>query len=120
LPNRDWTPVAAATQFGSSAKPVFVLTKLDGLAWIMQRGRRYDTQRPNRYSEIIRSRDQPEAASDGCLVPDASLSLSGPLYSKFPVRVVRVFSKGTKRAPYYSAERSTSIPATIVSFNIVA
>jgi len=97
LPNRDWTPVAfaAATQFGSSAKLVSVLTKLDGLAWIMQLGRGYDTQRLNRYSEIVRSLDQPEAASDGCVVPateeneDASLSLSGPLYSKFPVRVVR-------------------------------
>ena len=97
MPNRDWTPVAfaAATQFGSSAKLVSVLTKLDGLAWIMQLGRRYDTQRLNRYSEIIRSLDQPEAASDCCVVPateeneDASLSLSGPLYSKFPVRVVR-------------------------------
>ena len=61
----------------------------------MQLGRRYDTQRLNRYSEIIRSLDQPETASDGCLVPateeneDASLSLSGPLYSKFPIRVVR-------------------------------
>jgi hypothetical protein len=40
-----------------------VLTKLDGLARIMQLGRRYDTQRLNRYSEIIRSLDQPEAAS---------------------------------------------------------
>jgi hypothetical protein len=57
LPNRDWTPaaLAAATQFGSPAK-LSVLTKLDGLAGIMRLGRRYDTQRLNRYSEIIRSR----------------------------------------------------------------
>jgi hypothetical protein len=40
LPNRDWTPVAlaAATQFGSSAK-LSVFTKLDGLAWIVRLGR---------------------------------------------------------------------------------
>jgi hypothetical protein len=40
LPNRDWTPVAlaAATQFGSSAK-LSVVTKLDGLAWIVRLGR---------------------------------------------------------------------------------
>jgi hypothetical protein len=57
LPNRDWTPaaLAAATQLGSSAK-LSVLTKLDGLAWIMRLGRQYDTQRLNRYSEIIPSR----------------------------------------------------------------
>ena len=75
MPNRDWTPVAfaAATQFGSSAKLVSVLTKLDGLAWIMQLGRRYDTQRLNRCSEIIRSLDQPEAASEGCLLPASSV-----------------------------------------------
>jgi Protein of unknown function DUF262/Protein of unknown function (DUF1524) len=97
LPNRDWTPVAlaAATKFGASARLVSVLTKLEGLAWIMQLGRRYDTQRLNRYSEIIRSLDQLDAALDACLVPtteeneDAWLSLSGPLYARFPVRVVR-------------------------------
>ena len=50
--NSDWTPaaLAAATQFGSFAK-LSVLTKLDGLAGIMRLGRRYDTQRLNRYSE---------------------------------------------------------------------
>jgi hypothetical protein len=55
LPNRDWMPVAlaAATHFGASAKLVSILTKLEGLAWIMQLGRRYDTRRMSRYSEII-------------------------------------------------------------------
>jgi hypothetical protein len=97
LPNRDWMPVAlaAATKFGTSARLISILEKLEGLAWAMQLGRRYDTQRLNRYSEIIRALDQPDAALAGCLAPtaeeneDAWLSLSGKLYSRFPVRVVR-------------------------------
>jgi hypothetical protein len=97
LPNKDWMPVAlaAATRFGASADLVSILTKLEGLAWIMQLGRRYDTQRMNRYSEIIRALDQADSALESSLIPtaeenaDAWISLRGPLYSKFPVRVVR-------------------------------
>jgi hypothetical protein len=42
---------------------------MKGLPWTVQLGRRYDTQRLNRYSEIIRTLDPPEPASDGYLVP---------------------------------------------------
>jgi hypothetical protein len=97
VPNRDWMPVAlaAATRFGPSAKLVSILSSLEGLAWIMQLGRRYDTQRMNRYSEIIRALDEPDEKLESSLAPtaeendDAWLSLRGPLYSRFPVRVVR-------------------------------
>ncbi|WP_375312795.1 DUF262 domain-containing HNH endonuclease family protein [Bradyrhizobium sp. A5] len=97
LPNRDWMPVAlaAATKFGSSERLIFILKKLEGLAWIMQLARRYDTQRLNRYAEIIRALRGLDATLDACLMPtaeeneDARLALSGPIYSRFPVRVVR-------------------------------
>ncbi|WMT73467.1 DUF262 domain-containing HNH endonuclease family protein [Bradyrhizobium sp. Ash2021] len=97
LPNRDWMPLAlaAATKFGSSERLIFVLTKLEGLAWMMQLARRYDTQRLNRYAEIIRALRGLDAKLDACLTPtaeeneDAWLALSGPIYSRFPVRVVR-------------------------------
>lgn len=97
LPPRDWMPVAlaAATKFGASSKLASILTKLEGLAWIMQLGRRYDTQRLNRYSEIIHALNQPDPVLEKQLTPtaeeneDAWLALSGPLYSRFPVRVVR-------------------------------
>jgi hypothetical protein len=97
LPNRDWMPVAlaAATKFGTSGRLVVILEKLEGLAWIMQLGRRYDTQRLNRYAEIIRAMHGPESILDEALAAtaeeneDAWLSLSGPVYSRFPVRVVR-------------------------------
>jgi hypothetical protein len=61
----------------------------------MQLGRRYDTQRMNRYGEIIGALDGPDAELESKLSPtadeneDAWLSLSGKVYSKFPVRVVR-------------------------------
>jgi Protein of unknown function DUF262/Protein of unknown function (DUF1524) len=97
LPNRDWMPVAlaAAIQFGASERLVSLLKKLEGLAWIMQLGRRYDTQRLNRYSEILRMLRAPDADLDERLAPttdeneDAWVALTGPLYSRFPVRVVR-------------------------------
>lgn len=97
LPNKDWMPaaLAAATKFGVSAALVSVLTKLEGLAWVLQLGRRYDTQRMNRYADIIRALDVSEAVLEASLAAtddenaDAWTSLSGALYSRFPVRVVR-------------------------------
>ncbi|ABE41166.1 protein of unknown function DUF262 [Rhodopseudomonas palustris BisB5] len=97
VPNKDWMPVAlaAAMQFGATEKLLSTLVKLEGLAWIMQLGRRYDTQRMNRYGEIIGALGGPDAELESKLVPsveendDAWSALSGKLYSKFPVRVVR-------------------------------
>lgn len=97
LPNRDWMPVAlaAAFRFGASERLVSVLTKLEGVAWIMQLGRRYDTERLNRYSDILRTLRTADADLDARLAPtvneneDAWVALTGPLYSRFPVRVVR-------------------------------
>lgn len=97
LPNKDWMPVAlaAATRFGASAELISVLERLEGVAWVMQLGRRYDTQRMNRYAEIIRALEQAGPTLDKLLIPtsqeneDAWNVLSGPLYSRFPTRVVR-------------------------------
>ncbi|WP_080964161.1 DUF262 domain-containing protein [Rhodopseudomonas palustris] len=97
LPNRDWLPVtlAAASRFGASERLVSVTTKLEGLAWIMQLGRRYDTQRLNRYADILRALRTADPELDAKLAStldeneDASAALTGPLYSRFPVRVVR-------------------------------
>ena len=57
LPNRDWMPVAlaAAFRFGASERLVSVLKKLEGLAWIMQLGRRTILERLNRYADILRT-----------------------------------------------------------------
>ena len=97
LPNRDWMPVAlaAASGLGVSARLVSVLKKLEGVAWIMQLGHRYDTQRLNRYADILRALRSTDSELDARLAPtveeneDAWLALSGPLYNRFPVRVVR-------------------------------
>lgn len=97
LPNRDWMPVAlaAASRFGASERLVSVVKKLEGLAWIMQLGRRYDTQRLNRYADILRVLRTADGDLDARLAStaeeneDAWLALNGPLYSRFPVRVVR-------------------------------
>lgn len=97
VPNKDWMPVAlaAAMLFGATPKLLLTLLKLEGLAWIMQLGRRYDTQRMNRYGEIIGALDGPDAELESKLAPtveendDAWSALSGKVYSKFPVRVVR-------------------------------
>jgi hypothetical protein len=97
VPNKDWMPVAlaAATRFGATPKLVSTLVRLEGLAWIMQLGRRYDTQRMNRYAEIIQVLDSPDPKLESSLAPtadeneDAFTSLSGRFYSRFPVRVVR-------------------------------
>lgn len=97
LPNRDWIPVAlaAAIQFGISQTLVDIVEKLEGLAWIMQLCRRYDTQRLNKYAEIIRVL---RGGSDNLVETfsvtsqeneDAWLALTGAIYSRFPVRVVR-------------------------------
>lgn len=97
VPNRDWMPVAlaAASRFGASEQLVSVMKKLEGLAWIMQLGRRYDTQRLNRYAEILGALRTADAGLDAKLAAtaeeneDAWLALNGALYSRFPVRVVR-------------------------------
>ncbi|PZA11561.1 DUF262 domain-containing protein [Rhodopseudomonas palustris] len=97
VPNKDWIPVAlaAAMQFGASERLLSILLKLEGLAWIMQLGRRYDTQRMNRYGEIIGALAAPHEELASKLVAtaeendDAWAALSGKIYSKFPVRVTR-------------------------------
>lgn len=97
LPNRDWTPaaLAAALKFGPSAKTVEIWTQLEGLAWAMQLGRRYDTQRMGRYAEIVAALDQDDAAITKALKltegerAEAWAALNGPIYDAFPVRVVR-------------------------------
>lgn len=97
LPNRDWMPVvlAAATKFGATERLIYVIRRLEGLAWMMQLSRRYDTQRLNRYAEIIRALRGPDVGLDACLMPnaeeneDAWFALNGSIYSRFPVRVVR-------------------------------
>ncbi len=97
VPNRDWTPVATAAwlKLGSTIELVECLERLEGLAWVMQLARRYDTQRMNRYVEVLRglkvSADSLSAALT--LLPDeaseAWQALQGPLYGRFPTRVVR-------------------------------
>jgi hypothetical protein len=97
VPNKDWMPaaLAAAMQFGATEKLLSMLIKLEGLAWIMQLGRRYDTQRMSRYGEIIGALAAPDAELESKLAAtveendDAWAALSGKIYSKFPVRVTR-------------------------------
>lgn len=97
LPNKDWMPaaLAAAMLFGATPKLLSTLLKLEGLAWVMQLGRRYDTQRMKRYGEIIGALSESDAELEAKLTPtadendDAWISLSGKVYSRFPVRVVR-------------------------------
>jgi hypothetical protein len=97
VPNKDWMPaaLAAAMLFGATPKLYSTLLKLEGLAWVMQLGRRYDTQRMNRYGEIIGALDGTDTELESKLTStseendDAWSALSGKVYSKFPVRVVR-------------------------------
>lgn len=97
VPNRDWTAVAIAASLALGHTPalVSVLERLEGLAWIMQLGRRYDTQRLNRYVSILRALKIDSAEVDKALTPtleeiaDAWSSLNGPLYNRFPTSVVR-------------------------------
>lgn len=97
VPNRDWTAVAiaASVTLGPGPALVTVLERLEGLAWIMQLGRRYDTQRLNRYVGILRGLKSGMADVDHALNPtadeiaDAWSSLNGTLYGRFPTRVVR-------------------------------
>ncbi|MEN5080996.1 DUF262 domain-containing HNH endonuclease family protein [Bosea sp. TWI1241] len=97
LPNRDWTAVAiaAALKLGQTPALVQLLERLEGLAWIMQLGRRYDTQRLNRYVSILRGLKLGAGEIEHALTPtgeeiaDAWSSLNGPVYGRFPTRVVR-------------------------------
>lgn len=97
LPNRDWTPaaLAAALKFGATDKTVEVWSQLEGLAWAMQLARRYDTQRMNRYAEIVAALEGDGTALANALSlteherSEAWAALNGPLYETFPVRVVR-------------------------------
>ena len=97
LPNRDWLPTALAVVMGlrSDADKVEALVRLEALAWVMQLGRRYDTQRMNRYAEALTSLAQSQSELIKSLTPtteerfDAREALNGSLYETFPVRVVR-------------------------------
>lgn len=97
LPNKDWVPVALASalHFGVSSQLVLILRKLEGLAWAMQLGRRYDTQRMARYGEVIQALDKSEKELNAALEigneenEEAWRALNGKLYSRFPVSVVR-------------------------------
>lgn len=97
VPNRDWMPaaLAAAMMHGTAQRTVDLLSKLEGLAWTLQLGRRYDTQRMNRYAEVIAALSKDESSLAAALRPtptelaDAWQALNGPLYVAFPVRVVR-------------------------------
>jgi hypothetical protein len=95
--NKDWmsAALAASLKYESSQKLVDAWEALERLAWVLQLGRRYDTQRMNRYAEFIRALNSTE--DDPLLVlrptsdeaSDAKQALNGPLYDRFPTRVVR-------------------------------
>lgn len=97
LPNRDWIPaaLAASLKFGPTASLVQSLERLEGLAWAMQLARRYDTQRLNRYVQVLRGLQENDQALSAALAltpeedRDAGQALTGPLYARFPTRVVR-------------------------------
>jgi hypothetical protein len=79
----------------SDADKVEALARLEALAWVLQLGRRYDTQRMNRYAEALAALAQSQTELIKSLTPTAeersaaSIALNGPLYDTFPVRVVR-------------------------------
>ncbi|WP_246767410.1 DUF262 domain-containing protein [Rhizobium leguminosarum] len=96
VPNKDWVPVALAASLRLLPEVLIrTLEGLEGIAWMMQLARRYDTQRMNRYVEILKALNlqpielekalelTPEEAREGCE------ALGGPLYGRFPTRVVR-------------------------------
>ncbi|WEA58645.1 DUF262 domain-containing HNH endonuclease family protein [Rhizobium sp. BJ04] len=95
VPNKDWVPVALAASL--TLEPGSLLETLEGLegvAWMMQLSRKYDTQRMNRYVEILKAMNDPEKLRASLrLTPDEAQegreALGGALYNKFPTRVVR-------------------------------
>ncbi len=97
VPNKDWVPVAVAAWSRLSASTLLAecLEGLEALAWAMQLGKRYDTQRMNRYVEVLRSLKKSEEALQASLrltsdeASEARAAIVGPLYGKFPTRVVR-------------------------------
>lgn len=96
VPNKDWVPVALSAYLRQSAERlVRTLERLEGLAWAMQLTRRYDTQRMNRYIEILRALKLEEAILDTTMAltveesSEAATALNASLYHIFPTRVVR-------------------------------
>lgn len=96
LPNKDWVAVALhilLTQ-GTGLRAADLLTRLEALAWAMQLTRRYDTQRMYRYANCLHAIDQGESSERALALTsneaaEALRVLDGPIYEKFPVRVVR-------------------------------
>ncbi len=96
VPNKDWIPVAlsACLKLGPD-RLVKTLGRLEGLAWTMQLTRRYDTQRMNRYVEVLKALKLDDVALDRALSltdeerNEADNALAGNLYNVFPTRVVR-------------------------------
>lgn len=96
VPNKDWIPVALSAYLRQGPdRLVKTLEQLEGLAWTMQLTRRYDTQRMNRYIEVLKALKLDDAAIDSAFVltegerSEADIALSGDLYNVFPTRVVR-------------------------------
>jgi hypothetical protein len=97
VPNRDWMPaaLAAALRYGATNTLIPIWEALEGLAWTLQLARRYDTQRMNKYAEFIRALETGKEKALQALIPtrdeskEAMAALSGPLYDRFPTRVVR-------------------------------
>lgn len=97
VPNKDWMPAAVAICLGvyPDQRRIDALEKLEGLAWIMQLARRYDTQRMNRYVGLLQALRVGQPSLTDALRPtadeiaEARQSLGGPIYGRFPTRVVR-------------------------------
>lgn len=95
VPNKDWVPVALAASLTLQPGPLLeTLEGLEGVAWMMQLSRKYDTQRMNRYVEILKAMGDPEKLQASLrLTPSEAQegreALGGALYNKFPTRVVR-------------------------------
>lgn len=95
VPNRDWVPVALSglRLLGPTEQLVDALERLEGLAWTMQLARRYDTQRLSRYVQVLRGlKNGDHVLALGLTAEENSIAweaLNGPLYSRFPTRVVR-------------------------------
>lgn len=95
VPNKDWIPVALAASL--NLQPGSLLETLEGLkgiAWMLQLSRKYDTQRMNRYVEILKAMSDPERLQKSLrLTPgeaqEGREALGSALYNKFPTRVVR-------------------------------
>ncbi|TAY14054.1 DUF262 domain-containing protein [Rhizobium leguminosarum] len=96
VPNKDWVPVALSAYLKQTPERLAkTLERLEGLAWTMQLTRRYDTQRMNRYVEVLKTLKGDEATLDTTLAltpeerSEAATALDGALYNMFPTRVVR-------------------------------